>query len=133
MAQPFKFELVSPERLLVSEEIDSAIIPGTDGEFTVLAKHAPLMTSIRPGVVTVNVGGKSDRYVIFGGFCDVTPEGCTVLAEAATRVEDIDRDDVETRIQHAREDLADAHDDDARQRTQEYLDQLTTLQAALAA
>ncbi|MBZ0163548.1 MAG: F0F1 ATP synthase subunit epsilon [Notoacmeibacter sp.] len=133
MAQPFKFELVSPERLLVSEEIESAIIPGTDGEFTVLAQHTPLMTSIRPGVVTVNSGGASQRYVIFGGFCDVTPDGCTVLAEAATRVDEIDRDDVARRIQEAREDLADAHDDDSRQRTQEYLDQLTTLQAALAA
>ncbi len=133
MAQPFKFELVSPERLLVSEEIESAIIPGTDGEFTVLAQHTPLMTSIRPGVVTVNSGGASQRYVIFGGFCDVTPDGCTVLAEAATKVDEIDRDDVERRIQEAREDLADAHDDDAKQRTQEYLDQLTTLQAALAA
>lgn len=133
MAQPFKFELVSPERLLVSEEIESAIIPGTDGEFTVLAQHTPLMTSIRPGVVTVNSGSASQRYVIFGGFCDVTPDGCTVLAEAATRVDEIDRDDVARRIQEAREDLADAHDDDSRQRTQEYLDQLTTLQAALAA
>lgn len=133
MAQPFKFELVSPERLLVSEEIELAIIPGTDGEFTVLAQHSPLMTSIRPGVVTVNSGGASQRYVIFGGFCDVTPDGCTVLAEAATKVDEIDRDDVARRIQEAREDLADAHDDNSKQRTQEYLDQLTTLQAALAA
>lgn len=133
MAQPFKFELVSPERLLVSEEIESAVIPGIDGEFTVLAQHTPLMTSIRPGVVTVNSGGASQRYVIFGGFCDVTPDGCTVLAEAATKVAEIDRDDVARRIQEAREDLADAQDDDSRQRTQEYLDQLTTLQAALAA
>lgn len=133
MAQPFKFELVSPERLLVSEEIDSVVIPGADGEFTVLAQHAPLMTSIRPGVVTVNFGNNTDRYVIFGGFCDVTPDGCTLLAEAATKVDEIDRADVERRIQEAREDVADAQDDDTKQQAEEYLDQLTTLQAALAA
>lgn len=131
MAQSFKFELVSPERLLVSEEVESVVIPGADGEFTVLAQHAPMMTSIRPGVVTVNAGGKSDRYVIFGGFADVMPESCTVLAEAATHVDDIDHASLEGRIKDAREDLEDAQSDDHRQRAQEFLDQLTTLQGAI--
>ncbi|MCB1383156.1 MAG: F0F1 ATP synthase subunit epsilon [Notoacmeibacter sp.] len=131
MAQSFKFELVSPERLLVSEEVESVVIPGADGEFTVLAQHAPMMTSIRPGVVTVNAGGKSDRYVIFGGFADVMPESCTVLAEAATHVDDIDHASLEGRIKDAREDLEDAQSDDHRQRAQEFLDQLTTRQGAI--
>ena len=131
MAQSFKFELVSPERLLVSEEVESVVIPGADGEFTVLAQHAPMMTSIRPGVVTVNAGGKSDRYVIFGGFADVMPESCTVLAEAATHVDDIDHASLESRIKDAREDLEDAQSDDHRQRAEEFLHQLTTLQGAI--
>ena len=131
MAQSFKFELVSPERLLVSEEVESVVIPGADGEFTVLAQHAPMMTSIRPGVVTVIANGKSDRYVIFGGFADVMPESCTVLAEAATHVDDIDHASLEGRIKDAREDLEDAQSDDHRQRAQEFLDQLTTLQGAI--
>ena len=131
MAQTFKFELVSPERLLVSEEVESVVIPGADGEFTVLAQHAPMMTSIRPGVVTVNANGKSDRYVIFGGFADVMPESCTVLAEAATHVDDIDHASLESRIKDAREDLEDAQSDDHRQRAEEFLHQLTTLQGAI--
>ena len=131
MAQSFKFELVSPERLLVSEEVESVVIPGADGEFTVLAQHAPMMTSIRPGVVTVIANGKSDRYVIFGGFADVMPESCTVLAEAATHVDDIDHASLESRIKDAREDLEDAQSDEHRQRAEEFLHQLTTLQGAI--
>lgn len=132
MAQSYKFELVSPEKLLVSEDIDSVVVPGVDGEMTIMANHAPLMTSIRPGVVTVNgATGKTDRYVIFGGFADVMPESCTVLAEASVHVDNIDKADIERRIAEAREDLADAQDDDNRQRAQEFLDQLTTLQGAI--
>lgn len=132
MAQSFKFELVSPERLLVSEDVNSVVVPGVDGEMTVMPNHAPLMTSIRPGVVTVNTSaGKTDRYVIFGGFADVMPDSCTVLAEASVHVDDIDKADIERRIAEAREDLADAQDDDGKQRAQEFLDQLTTLQGAI--
>ena len=84
MAQPFQFELVSPERLLVSEQVESVVVPGADGEMTVMANHAPVMTTIKPGVVTVNaVGGKTERYVVFGGFADILPSGCTLLAESA--------------------------------------------------
>ena len=132
MAQSFKFELVSPERLLVSEDVESVVVPGVDGDMTVMANHAPLMTSIRPGVVTVNTAaGKTDRYVIFGGFADVMPESCTVLAEASVHVDNIDKADIERRIAEAREDLADAQDNDGKQRAQEFLDQLTTLQGAI--
>lgn len=82
MAEGFKFELVSPERLLVSKEVEAVVIPGADGEMTVLAQHAPTMTTIKPGVVTVKpVAGAEERYVVFGGFADILPEGCTLLAE----------------------------------------------------
>ncbi|RIK84991.1 MAG: F0F1 ATP synthase subunit epsilon [Hyphomicrobiales bacterium] len=134
MAEAFKFELVSPERLLVSEEVDAVIIPGADGEMTVMARHAPVMTMVKPGVVTVRpVSGAEERYVVFGGFADILPEGCTLLAESAVAVKDIDRTDLSRRIQDAKEDVADARDDAARTRAEQYLAHLTTLEAALAA
>lgn len=133
MAEPFKFELVSPERLLVSEQVESVIIPGTEGEMTVMANHAPLMTTVKPGVVTVKLmSGAEERYVVFGGFADVLPEGCTLLAESATPVRDIDRADLARRIQAAREDVADAGSDENRTKAEQFLAQLTTLEGALA-
>lgn len=134
MAQAFKFELVSPERLLVSQDVEAVILPGTEGEMTVMANHAPLMTTIKPGVVTVKpVSGADERYVVFGGFADVTPEACTLLAESAVAVKDIDRDDLARRIQDAREDVADAKNDEARTKAEQFLAQLATLESALAA
>lgn len=132
MAEGFKFELVSPEQLLLSEQVSAVVVPGTDGYFTVLANHAPTMSTLKPGVAEVKLpDGQSDSYVVFGGFVDVTPEACTVLAESAVRVADIDRADLDQRIQDAREDVADATDDDTRIKAQAYLDQLTTLQGAV--
>lgn len=132
MAGRFQFELVSPERLLVSEEVESVIIPGAEGEMTVLADHAPVMTTIKPGVVTVKpASGAEERYVVFGGFADILPTGCTLLAESAVPVGDIDRADLARRIQEAREDVDDAGDNDARTKAEQYLDQLTTLEGAI--
>ena len=119
----FKFDLVSPERLLVSEDVESVIIPGAEGEMTVMPDHAPVMTTIKPGVVTVKAaGGAEQRYVVFGGFADILPSGCTLLAEEAVAVGDINREDVN-----------DAKSDGAKAKAQEYLDQLTTLEQAIAA
>jgi F-type H+-transporting ATPase subunit epsilon len=132
MAESFQFELVSPERLLVSEQVEQVVIPGAEGEMTVLANHAPAMTTIKPGVVTVKMaGGQEDRFVVFGGFADILPSGCTLLAESAVRVAEVDREDLARRIQDAREDAADAKDDQARTKAQEFLSNLTTLQDAL--
>src|SRR6185436_19158976 len=112
MPDSFQFELVSPERLLVSEAVESVAIPGTEGEMTVMAHHAPVMTTVKPGVVTVKTAaGDEERYVVFGGFADIVPAGCTLLAESAVAVGDIDRTDLARRIQEAREDAADAKDD----------------------
>ncbi|KUM24373.1 ATP synthase F0F1 subunit epsilon [Mesorhizobium loti] len=132
MAEAFKFELVSPERLLVSEQVESVVIPGAEGEMTVMAHHAPVMTTIKPGVVTVKTAaGAEERYVVFGGFADILPSGCTLLAESATHVNDIDRADITRRIQEAREDAADAKDDESRAKAEQFLSQLTTLEGAL--
>ncbi len=132
MAEAFAFELVSPEKLLVSGEATEVLIPGTEGYFQVLANHAPLMSTIKPGVIEVTMaGGESNKYVIFGGFADVSPAGLTVLAEHAVNVNDLDREDLAKRIKDAQEDVTDAKDDHAKAAASDYLDQLTTLQGAI--
>jgi F-type H+-transporting ATPase subunit epsilon len=132
MAEAFQFELVAPERLLVSEQVEFVIIPGAEGEMTVMANHAPVMTTIKPGVVTVKTAaGETERYCVFGGFADILPTGCTLLAESAVAVNSIDRDNLAKRIQDAREDVADAKDDMTRTKAEQYLSHLTTLEAAL--
>lgn len=132
MAETYKFELVSPERLLVSEDVEYVVLPGTEGEMTVMANHAPVMTTVKPGVVTVKAAsGKEDRYVVFGGFADILPDACTLLAEFAVHVADIDRDNLSRRIQEAREDAADAKTDEDRTRAEEFLHQMATLEDAV--
>lgn len=132
MAESFQFELVSPERLLVSEQVESVVIPGSEGEMTIMANHAPVMTTIKPGVVTLKIAsGQEERYVVFGGFADILPNGCTLLAESAVSVKDIDRADIARRIQEAREDVGDAKDEGARTKAEQFLNQLTTLEGAI--
>jgi F-type H+-transporting ATPase subunit epsilon len=86
----FHFNLVAPDKLLFSGEVDQVDIPGMDGDFGVLAEHAPLVALLRPGVLTVKVGSDAQRIVIFGGFAEVSPQGLTVLADYATSLEDLD-------------------------------------------
>ena len=132
MAEPYKFELVSPERLLVSETVESIVIPATEGEMTVMANHSPVMTTIKPGIVTVKtVAGKLDRYVVYGGFADILPGGCTLLAESATRVDELNKADIAARVQAAREDIGNAPDDDSRTRAEEFLQHLSHLDDAV--
>ncbi|WP_173934195.1 F0F1 ATP synthase subunit epsilon [Chelativorans sp. Marseille-P2723] len=132
MAKAFKFELVSPERLLLSEEVVEVVISGTEGEMTVMADHAPTMTSIKPGIITaVRPGGEREQFVVFGGFADITPEGCRLLAESATRVADLDRNDLLRRIEAVRAEIEGARDHETRSRAEEFLGQLTTLEGTL--
>lgn len=132
MAADFNFELVSPERLLVSGSVSAVVIPATEGEMTVMANHAPTMTTIKPGVVTVTFAdGRKDRYVVFGGFADIIPTGCTLLAESAVPAADIKTDDIVRRIEAARAELEHATSDDHKFGIEAYLAQLTTLQGAI--
>ena len=95
----FHFDLVSPEKLLFSGEVDQVDIPGAEGEFGVLAGHAPLVSVLRPGIMTVTVNGQQQRMVVLGGFAEVAPGGAlTVLADLADSVEDFDRDVLAERI-----------------------------------
>jgi F-type H+-transporting ATPase subunit epsilon len=115
MAGQLQFDLVSPERLLVSEPVDMVIVPGTEGDFGALPEHSNLISLIRPGVITVFKDGRqAERIFVGGGFAEVTASACTVLAEQATPVGEIDRAAAEQAVTDAREDVEDAKDDTAR-------------------
>jgi F-type H+-transporting ATPase subunit epsilon len=92
------FELVSPEKLLFSGDVDQVDVPGVEGDFGVLADHAPTVATIRPGILTVHAGGDAQKIVVLGGFAEVSANGLTVLAEVAEAVDDIDRAMIATRI-----------------------------------
>jgi F-type H+-transporting ATPase subunit epsilon len=127
-----KFELVSPERLLMSAEVQQVTVPGTEGLFTVLPNHAPVLSTLRPGVVEViTEEGSSQRIFVRGGFAEVNNLGLTVLAEVAIPLAELDSKVLEDQIRNAEEDVADAQDDETRRRAQESLDHLRELGAAL--
>src|SRR6185437_3275177 len=96
-----KVEIVSPERLLVSETAQSVTVPGMDGYFTVMGEHAPLMTTLKPGFITANVAGGPQVFFVRGGFADVSPEGLTILAEQAFAVADFDPNSIDADIEAA--------------------------------
>ncbi len=131
MADSLKFELVSPEKLLKSGDVRQVTVPGTEGDFTVLPGHAPVLSTVRPGVVVVVDDGGEEKIFVRGGFAEATPGGLTVLAEQAVPLGELDADALAQQIQNAEEDVADAKTDDSRQRAQESLDHLRQLQAAL--
>ncbi|MGI9433217.1 MAG: F0F1 ATP synthase subunit epsilon [Geminicoccaceae bacterium] len=109
------FELVAPERLLASEEVDMVVAPGADGDFGVLPEHSPLMSTLRPGVIEIYEGDRvAQRIFVGGGFAEVNERGCTVLAEEAMPVGEIDVAAAEKRIKLAKDDLSSAEDDVAK-------------------
>jgi F-type H+-transporting ATPase subunit epsilon len=113
------FELVSPERLLMTEDVDMVVVPGAEGYFGVLPGHAPLISTLRPGVIDVYQGQAIEtRIFVADGFAEVTPERCTVLAGEAVRLADVDRAQVEKRLADAELDVRDAANDDERARAQ---------------
>jgi F-type H+-transporting ATPase subunit epsilon len=132
MPDAFKFELVSPERLLVSGEVEQVLVPGSEGDMTVLAHHAPLLTTLRPGLLDIAMpGGERKRYFIRGGFAEVGPGGLTVLAETAIDLVELDAEQLAQTIKVAEEDVADATEDAQRDSAQTKLDQLRQVQATL--
>jgi F-type H+-transporting ATPase subunit epsilon len=115
MAEPMHFDLVSPERLLISEEVESVVVPGSEGFFTVLARHAPFMSTLKPGLVEVKtIAGETQKIFVRGGFADVTPAGLTILADEAIRLEDLDTAALAQQVRDAEEDVADAGQDQAK-------------------
>jgi F-type H+-transporting ATPase subunit epsilon len=115
MAEKVAFELVSPERLLVAKSVDMVVVPGAEGDFGVLRGHAPLISTLRLGVIDIHdAGAVADRIFVAGGFAEVTAERCTVLAEQAMRVGDLDRAAVEGELKGLRDRLAVADSDGER-------------------
>ncbi|MED5573525.1 MAG: F0F1 ATP synthase subunit epsilon [Pseudomonadota bacterium] len=110
-----EFELVSPEKLLLSREVDMVVIPGAEGDMGVLPQHSPAITTVRPGTIVVYEGGAvTDRIFIAGGFAEVSDNRCTVLAEEAMPVEDIDKASAEQALSGARDDVGAAKNDSQR-------------------
>ena len=110
-----EFELVSPEKLLLSRAVDMVVVPGAEGDMGVLPRHSPTITTVRPGTIVIYEGGAvSDRIFIAGGFAEVSDNRCTVLAEEALPVEDIDKTAAQQSLADAREDISSADSDTAR-------------------
>ncbi len=133
MAETFGFELVSPEKLLLSIEAEMVTVPGEDGDMGILPGHSPVISSLRLGVIDVTkAGGGEERIFVAGGFAEMSNNKLTVLAEEAVPVNDLKRDKIEAKLKDAREDLADAKEDHARNRAQAEIDKLSAMLDAAA-
>jgi F-type H+-transporting ATPase subunit epsilon len=126
------FELVSPARLLFSGDVAGVSIPGTEGDMGILPGHAPVLSTLRPGVVTITrENGAIEKIFVRGGLAEVNPKGLTLLAEVAVPLAELDAAALAQQVKDAEEDFADAKDDETRRRTSENLEHLKALHASL--
>jgi F-type H+-transporting ATPase subunit epsilon len=125
------FEFVSPESVLFSGDVDQVDLPGIEGDLGVLPGHAPMVTLLRPGIVTIMREGRREPVVVVGGFAEMGPGGLTVLADRAGAREDFDLESLADDIRDTEEDVADCKDDAQRDKLVRRLDQLRALQTAL--
>jgi F-type H+-transporting ATPase subunit epsilon len=123
----FPFELVSPTRLVFSGEVDQVDVPGAEGDFGVLANHAPLIAALRPGILTIREGNNAKRLYVRDGFAEVNPSGLTVVAEFAASVEELDPGELPKEIAAAEARARDAKEGAARDKAAERVDQLKQL------
>ena len=126
----FPFELVSPERLLFSGEVESVVAPGIEGEFTVLKDHAPFMTTLKPGWVRITGAGKDEKLFVRGGFADVAPSGFTILADQALPENEVDPARLDADIEQAGKAIEGAIGDETRRLATEHRDQLREFKVA---
>jgi F-type H+-transporting ATPase subunit epsilon len=132
MADALRLELVSPERELASRQVKQVAVPGVEGEFVVMPDHAPVLSTIKPGVLVIGeISGQETRYFVRGGYAEMANNQLIVLAERAIPLKELSAAEIEREIQWAREDLEDARDDEERRKLQERLDFLLQLQQAL--
>ena len=130
MAEKIHFDLVSPERMLMSDDVDMVTVPGTEGYMGVLAGHSPLITTLRPGVIEVKGGSEGDvKLFVRGGFAEIDAKKVIVLAEEAILMADFDVTALDQRIADTEEDLAAAKSDGERTRVADQLDHLRQLRA----
>jgi F-type H+-transporting ATPase subunit epsilon len=134
MAGTFKFELVSPEKILASEDAEQVVVPGSEGDFAVLPGHAPVLSTLRPGVLDITLpGGKTRRVFVKGGFCEVDPESLTVLTQQAVDLADASNAWARKELAIAEGELAAAKDDASQRFAQEAVERLKALQGTLKA
>jgi F-type H+-transporting ATPase subunit epsilon len=129
----FHFDLVSPDHLVFSDEVDQVDVPGSEGDFGVLAGHAPYVATLKPGIVTVHKGGERRRIVVVGGFAEVGTKGLTILADMATPLEEFDAAVLAGEIKDTEEDVADTQDGRVKDKLAHRLSQLRALQSVLGA
>ncbi|MEO0412305.1 MAG: F0F1 ATP synthase subunit epsilon [Pseudomonadota bacterium] len=129
MADMVTFDLVSPERLLRSSDVHMVVVPGAEGDFGVLAHHAPFMSTLRSGAVDVYASetGDPEKLFVSGGFAEVSDNRLTILAEDAVAISDVNADDIRQQLADAREDLKDASDEAAQAKHAASVARLTTL------
>ncbi|MBZ0139982.1 MAG: F0F1 ATP synthase subunit epsilon [Pseudorhodoplanes sp.] len=127
----FQFDLVSPEKLLFSGAVDQVDVPGAEGDFGVFAGHAPMVSMIRPGILTVKTGGSEQKIVVLGGFAEVSARGLTVLADIASSVEELDRAVLAAQIKAAEERIAQMEQGSALDKEIWRLDHFKTVQMQL--
>jgi F-type H+-transporting ATPase subunit epsilon len=127
----FHFDLVAPDKLLFSGDVDQVDVPGAEGDFGVLAGHAPLVATLKPGILVVHEGGQKRRIVVTGGFAEVNPQGLTILADVATSVEDIDRTAITAQIREIEESVKEMEQGTALDRAIARLDHFKALDTHL--
>lgn len=132
MADSFKFELVSPQRMVLAAHVREVVVPGSEGDFMVLPNHAPFLSTLRPGVLRVpGQDGGLDQIYVRGGIADVSPSGLTVLAEQAIPLSALTDEMLEREIADATSELDTAKDEDTRRGAADTLERLVSLRAAL--
>ncbi|MFN3834426.1 MAG: F0F1 ATP synthase subunit epsilon [Glycocaulis sp.] len=131
MADKLQFDLVSPEARVFSGEVDMVVVPGSEGDFGVLAGHAPFMATIRTGTIDVHAESGVTRIFIHGGFAEVTPQGLTILAEETAELATLDAADIRQKLEAARLRAKDAADDNARDQAEADIARLEAMQAAM--
>ena len=126
----FHFDLVSPEKLAFSGEVDQVDIPGVEGDFGVLAGHAPVVAAIRPGILTLTTGGRHEKIIVLGGLAEVSDRGLTVLADVATSLAELDRTQFAETIAEMEENLKE-HEGSELDQAIERLDHFKSIQHQL--
>jgi F-type H+-transporting ATPase subunit epsilon len=128
----FPFELVSPEKIVFSGEVEAVVVPGVEGEFTVLKDHAPTLALLKPGIIAFDQSAsQKTKLFVRGGFAQIAPEGLTILAEQTIALEELDAAKIDADLKDAEEDIADAKFDEQRRIATERRDQLSELKTAL--
>ena len=128
MANTFHFDLVSPEKIAFSGEVEQVDIPGVEGDFGVLAGHSPLVASVRPGILTVTIDGKHEKIIVLGGLAEVSEKGLTVLADTATSMAELDKIAFANQIAEMEENLKDEEPGNALDRAISRLDHFKVIQ-----